>query len=173
MAVKHKIQWQKRQAQKRSRQARRQKNLTCNRNMSDAARLYRAVLDNLVKFLPEMKGENCLTLALMITGILKSKNGQLSKIARAVQYAHKKESLVTRFQRLVRNKNIEVELEYNPFVAMVLAAVSPEQIGLMIDSTKIGGNCLCLMVSVYYKSRAVPLAWVVYKGKKGHSKANS
>ena len=169
MAVKHKIQWQKRQAQKRSRQARRQKNLTCNRNMSDAARLYRAVLDNLVKFLPEMKGENCLTLALMITGILKSKNGQLSKIARAVQYAHKKESLVTRFQRLVRNKNIEVELEYNPFVAMVLAAVSPEQIGLMIDSTKIGGNCLCLMVSVYYKSRAVPLAWVVYKGKKGHS----
>jgi len=39
----------------------------------------------------------------------------------------------------------------------------------MIDSTKIGGACICLMVSVYYKSRALPLAWVVYKGKKGHS----
>lgn len=169
MAVKHKIQWQKRQAQKRSRRARRQKNHAPNRNMSDAARLYRTVLDNLVKFLPEMREENCLTLALMITGLLKSKNSQLSKIARAVQYAHKKESLVTRFQRLVRNKNIDVELEYAPLVAMVLAAVSSEQIGLMIDSTKIGGKCICLMVSVYYKSRAVPLAWVVYKGKKGHS----
>jgi hypothetical protein len=39
----------------------------------------------------------------------------------------------------------------------------------MIDSTKLGGHCLCLMVSVYYKSRAIPLAWVTYKGRKGHS----
>jgi len=169
MTVKTTNQWQKSQAQKRTRRARRQKKHSFNRNMSDAARLYRAVLDNLVNFLPEMKEEVRLTLALMITGILKSKSGQLSKIARAVQYTYKKESLVTRFQRLVRNRNIEVEIEYNPFVVMVLAAVSPEQIGVMIDSTKIGGNCICLMVSIYYKSRALPLAWMVYKGKKGHS----
>ena len=169
MTVENIVQWQKRQAQKRDRRERRKKNHCQNRHMSDAARLYRAVLSNLVKFLPDMKEESFLTLAMMITGLLRSKSGQFSKMARAVQYAHKKESLVTRFQRLVRNKNIEVALEYNPFVSMVLSALSKEGVVLMVDSTKIGGNCICLMVSVYYKSRALPLTWLVYKGKKGHS----
>jgi hypothetical protein len=137
--------------------------------MSDAARLYRAILSNLSPLLPNMKEECRLTLALMISGILRSKSGQLNKIARAVQYAHKKESLIGRFRRLVRNKKIDVNLEYNPFTTMILSALNKEQLVLMIDSTKIGGNCICLMVSVYYKSRALPLAWLVYKGKKGHS----
>jgi hypothetical protein len=169
MAVETIGQWQKRQAQKRDRRQRRKKKQSQNRKMSDAARLYQAVLSNLIKFLPDMKAENFLTLAMMITGLLKSKSGQFNKMARAVQYAAKKESLVTRFQRLVRNKHIEVELDYKPFVSMLVAALSKEQVVLMVDSTKIGGNCICLMVSVYYKSRALPLAWLVYKGKKGHS----
>lgn len=169
MAIENRVQWHKRQAQKRDRRDRRKKNHCQNRHMSDAARLYQAVLSNLIKFLPGMKEESFLTLAMMITGLLRSKSGQLSKMARAVQYAHKKESLVTRFQRLVRNKKIEVGLEYNPFVTLILSALSKEQVVLIVDSTKMGGNCICLMVSVYYKSRALPLAWVVYKGKKGHS----
>ena len=169
MAIENKVQRQKRQAQKRDRRERRKKNHCQNRHMSDAARLYQAVLSNLVKFLPNMKEESFLTLAMMITGLLRSKSGQLSKMARAVQYAPKKESLVTRFQRLVRNQKIEVGVEYTPFVSLILSALSKEQVVLMVDSTKLGGNCICLMVSVYYKSRALPLAWVVYKGQKGHS----
>lgn len=94
---------------------------------------------------------------------------ELKKIARAVSYAHKKESLVERFRRLVKNGQIVPQVKYNPFVGLILATLSQEKLVLMIDSTKIGGACICLMVSVYYKSRALPLAWVVYKGKKGHS----
>lgn len=169
MTTKHKVQWHKRQAQKRDRRARRKRNHKQNRPMSDAGRLYQVVLNNLAHFLPDMKTESFQTLALMITGLLRSRSGQLSKMARAVQYAHKKESLVTRFQRLVRHKKLEVGLEYNPFVKLILSALSKEQTVLMVDSTKLGGNCICLMVSVYYKSRALPVAWVVYKGKKGHS----
>ena len=169
MTIGNRVQWHKKQAQKQDRRDRRKKKHCQNRHMSDAARLYQAVLNNLVNFLPAMKEESFLTLAMRITGLLHSKSGQLSKMARAVQYAHKKESLVTRFQRLVRNKKIEVGLEYTPFVSLILSALSKEQVVLMVDSTKMGGNCICLMVSVYYKSRALPLAWVVYKGKKGHS----
>jgi hypothetical protein len=137
--------------------------------MSDAARLYRAILSNLIKLSPHMLEENLITLTMLITGILRSKSGQLKKIARAVQYTYKKESLGERFRRFVRNKNIEVEVEYTPFVTMFLSALSTEQLVLMIDSTKIGGRSICLMVSVYYKSRALPLAWVIFKGRKGHS----
>ena len=40
---------------------------------------------------------------------------------------------------------------------------------LSIDSSKTGGACLTLLVSVTYKTRALPLCWVTFKGKKGHS----
>jgi hypothetical protein len=137
--------------------------------MSDAVRLNKAIMSHLLKLLPDMLEDNRLTLAMMITGLLRARNGQLKKIARAVSYAHKTESLVERFRRLVKNGQIVPQVEYNPFVRLILAALSQENLVLMIDSTKIGGACICLMVSVYYKSRALPLAWVVYKGKKGHS----
>lgn len=137
--------------------------------MSDASRLHQVIVNHLLKLLPNMLEDNRLTLAMMITGLLRGRNGQLKKIARAVSYAHKKESLVERFRRLVKNGQIVPQVEYNPFVLLTLAALSQEKLVLMIDSTKIGGACICLMVSIYYKSRALPLAWVVYKGKKGHS----
>ena len=137
--------------------------------MSDATRLQNAILGHLLKLLPDMLTENRLTLAMMITGLLRGRNGQLKKMVRVVRYTGKKESLVERFRRLVKNGKIVPEVSYNPFVELILAALSKEQLLLMVDSTKIGGNCICLMVSLYYKSRALPLAWVVYKGKKGHS----
>jgi hypothetical protein len=69
----------------------------------------------------------------------------------------------------VRNENIEVEVEYAPFNAKILKAVGQGPIILMIDSTKMGGRCICLMLSLYYKSRALPFAWLTFKGRKGHS----
>jgi hypothetical protein len=106
---------------------------------------------------------------MLITGLLRGRSGQLRKIAQAVQYEHKKESLIDRFRRFVRNDNIEVEVAYAPFDHRIRQAISQGPIVLLIDSTKMGGRCLCLMVSVYYKSRALPLAWTIFKGRKGHS----
>lgn len=137
--------------------------------MSDAVRLYEIVYKNIVKLFVEMHEDNVITLALMITGLLRARSGQLTKIASKVCYAHKKSSLVDRFRRLVKNPNIIVEAEYNPVAQLFLPSLSHERLVLIIDSTKMGGNCICLMLSVQYKSRALPLVWVVFKGRKGHS----
>ncbi len=40
-----------------------------------------------------------------------------------------------------------------------------------MDGSQIGRGCMVLMVGVLYKKRALPLAWLVYKGKKGHTTA--
>ncbi len=32
----------------------------------------------------------------------------------------------------------------------------------------VGRNCVALMLSVVYHGRALPLAWVVVRGQKGH-----
>jgi hypothetical protein len=138
-------------------------------NMSDAARLYRVILGHIQDRLPELMVEHQLTLAMLVTGMLRERSGQLKKIARGVQYDHKKESLAERFRRFVRNKHIQVEVEYAPFGQRIVQAVGAGPLVLLIDSSKMGGKCLCLMLSVYYKSRALPLAWVTFKGKKGHS----
>jgi len=78
--------------------------------MSDATRLCNAVLSHLLKLLPDMLEENRLTLAMMITGLLRSRNGQLKKMARAVRYAGKKESLAERFRRLVKNGCLQYDI---------------------------------------------------------------
>lgn len=166
------IEWQKNQAKKQARREKR-KAQCAKKNMSDAARLYRVVFRHIHRLMPAMLLENQITLAMMITGILRARSGQLKKMVRAVQYAHKKESLGERFRRFVRNKNVEVKVEYTPFDQRILKAVKQGPVVLMIDSTKMGGRCICLMVSVYYKSRALPLAWLTFKGKKGHSSQNT
>ncbi len=169
MAANQTIQWQKRQVKKRERRARRLQNRG-KKNMSDAARLYRVIIRHILELMPPtMLVENCITLAMLVTGILRGKSGQLRKIANAVQYEHKKESLIDRFRRWVRNKNIEVEVAYAPFTRLILKALAQGPIVLLIDSTKMGGRCICLMLSLYYKSRALPFAWVTFKGTKGHS----
>jgi hypothetical protein len=162
------IERQKKQSEKRARRKKRKEKCT-KRNMSDASRLYRVIFMHIRKLMPEMLFENQVTLAMMITGILRSRSGQLKKIARAVQYNHNKESLGERFRRFVKNKNIDVKVKYAPFAKRIIKAIGQGPIILMIDSTKMGGRCICLMVSVYYKSRALPFAWLTFKGKKGHS----
>jgi hypothetical protein len=154
----------KKQARRKKRQEKRTK-----KSMSDAARLYRVVLRHIRKQPSTMLLENQMTLAMMITGLMRARSGQLRKIANAVQYSGKKESLIDRFRRFVRNQKLEVAVEYTAFGQRILKAIGQGPLVLMIDSTKLGGHCLCLMVSVYYKSRALPLAWVTYKGRKGHS----
>jgi hypothetical protein len=139
------------------------------RNNSDAARLFRFVLRELSQHLPEMMVEHRLSLAMMITGLLRGRDGRLAKMAEKVIYPYKKPSLVSRFERFVKSSRVEAAACYLPFAQAILQAVKPGPIVLMIDSTKLGGNCLCLMVSVYYKKRALPLAWHCFKGKKGHS----
>ena len=137
--------------------------------MSDAERLHQATLDDVRELFPEMLEENVETVAQMITGILRARSGQLTKIASKLKYNSKKTSLVDRFRRFVKNPKIIVDVGYRPVANLFLSSLSNERLVFAIDSTKIGGRCICLMLSVQYKTRALPLAWVVFKGRKGHS----
>ena len=159
---------QKTQYNKACRRQKRQ-NKKRKRNNSDAARLFRFILRELSKHMSPILIEHRITLAMLVTGLLRGRSGRLTKIAEKVSYRHKKPSLVSRFQRYVKSSWVNVEAYYAPLANEILQAVEPGPIALMIDSTKMGGRCICLMVSVYYKKRALPLAWLCFKGKKGHS----
>ena len=139
-------------------------------NMSDAARLYEVVFKLVTDALPDLRVEHQKTLAEMISGVLRAGNVQFHQIARKLRYPGKKSSLINKFRRFVKNKNIKVDMMFLPFTEMILSSlIYEEEIILIIDGSRVGGNCICLMLSVYYNGRALPLCWFAYKGKKGHS----
>lgn len=55
---------------------------------------------------------------------------------------------------------------------MLLALSECGELELIIDGSTVGKGCMCLMFSVVYKGRAIPLVWKVVKKKKGHFKQN-
>ena len=141
--------------------------------MSNEARLFKSVARMINKFLPGMLEANRVTLAYLITGIIGGKDVQLRQVANKVVYPGKETSLVERFRRFLQNENIVVKVEFIPFLELILSGLNQSRLVLAIDSTKVGGGCICLMISVVYKSRALPVCWVVFKGRKGHSSAET
>ena len=138
--------------------------------MSDADRLEIQVALSLFQLLPGMQPDNRTTLVYLIVGLILGRNVQLAKIAEQVNYGHKESSLEDRFRRFVNNENIEVTVVFSIFIKLMLAGLEEEQaLVLSIDTSKTGGKCITLMLSVGYKTRAMPLCWVTFKGRKGHS----
>jgi hypothetical protein len=109
------------------------------------------------------------TLALLICGIVDAQHVQLDKIAaRAPIRKRKNESLITRFRRWVKHEEIRPEALWLPFARAVLAGLAHAPLTILLDGTSAGRGCVVLMASVVYRSRAIPLLWMVVKGKKGH-----
>ena len=138
--------------------------------MSDADRLEQQVALTLFRLLPKIHPDNRTTLVYLIVGLILGRNVQLAKIAEQVNYAYKESSLTDRFRRFVSNANVEVTVIFSIFIKLMLAGLEAEQaLILSIDTSKTGGNCITLMLSLGYKTRALPLCWITFKGRKGHS----
>lgn len=113
------------------------------------------------------------TLAGMISGIVGSRSTNLPAIAGKVHGGPKgpntkSESCVKRFERWLRNKAVESETYFVPFAEKLLLSLCQTPLVLAIDGSIVGRGCMTLMVSVIYKQRALPVAWIVAKRRKGH-----
>jgi Transposase DDE domain len=109
------------------------------------------------------------TLALLICGIVSAQHVQFAQIADHTPLRGcKNESLITRFRRFLKHKEITPEAVWLPFARAVLAALAHAPLTIVVDGTTAGRGCLVLMASVVYHGRAIPLLWSVVKGKKGH-----
>ena len=140
--------------------------------MSDNLRRYRAIRDALTQYYPgPLTGtvaRHLTTLAALISGIVASKSTQLPHIAPKSPDGTKPESRVKRFARWVDNAHITHERYFVPYAELLLAHLALQTLVLVIDGSVVGRGCVALMIHVVYKGRALPLAWVVRRGKKGH-----
>src|SRR2546427_21138 len=140
--------------------------------MSDNLRRYRAIRDALMQAYPTPPTGNFArhlhTLAALISGIVGGKSTQLPHIATKVPDGTKPESRVKRFTRWLDNERIVEEVYFLPYAALLLTQLALETLVLVMDGSVVGRGCTALMIHVVYKGRALPLAWRVRQGPKGH-----
>jgi hypothetical protein len=109
------------------------------------------------------------TLTLLICGIVGAQHVQFDKLASHAPIRHRKnESLITRFRRFVKHKDISADALWLPFARPLLAGLAQLPVTILLDGTTAGRGCVVLMASVVYRACAIPLLWTVVKGKKGH-----
>jgi len=107
-------------------------------------------------------------LAAFISGIVASKSTQLPHIATQVPDGQKPESRVKRFARWLDNERIIEEMYFLPYAEILLTHLALETLVVVMDGSVVGRGCVALMIHVLYKGRALPLAWRVRQGPKGH-----
>src|SRR5580693_6650657 len=140
--------------------------------MSDNLTRYFAIQKALRQLLPaEPKGNvarHLNTLAFMIAGLIGAQKCHLPAIARKAPVGGKPQSRVRRMERWIANEVIDAKTYYLPYVLLVLHSLPPGPLVVIIDGSKAGRDCVLLSINVVYKKRALPLCWVIVKGKKGH-----
>jgi len=140
--------------------------------MSDSLRRYRAINDGLKQLYPDEPKGNVLRhlniLAALSSGIVGSHSAQLPKIAAEMPGPAKAESRAKAGSRWVNDEDSEHETYFLPFVQLLLAHLAQTQWVLVMDVTDVGRHCVTLLLSVVYRGRALPIAWVVYRGDQGH-----
>ena len=97
-----------------------------------------------------------------------AKHSHLPKLAGEVPDGTKPASRVKRFERWLKNDTVTWELFFLPFVEVLLTSLAAQTLVLVMDGSAVGRGCVTLMISVVYRGRALPIAWLVVKGKKGH-----
>jgi hypothetical protein len=139
--------------------------------MTDRYQVYTKVLKVLKGMMKLSHPGHLVTLAMMIAGIVVSRNAQLTSVSAETATKAKDKSTEMRLRRWVKHAGIDAEAIYLPFARQILAALSDGRLMLVMDGSQVGRGCMVLMVCVLYKKRALPLVWIVYKGKKGHTTA--
>ena len=141
--------------------------------MSDNRRVYRCIKQGLLQLYPKQLTGNQVrhlnTLTGMMTGIVQSKRCNFELMATKAPDASQVASRVKRFSRYTQNDEIDQETYFMPFVEALVAGLARHgTLVVVMDGSEVGRHCLALVASLVYKGRALPLAWTVVKGNKGH-----
>lgn len=138
--------------------------------MSNHLPLYHKLKKQFLQWMPEERITRVRNFALFATALYASKAIHLSKIANKLPVLGKIPSLTNRLWRLLDNKHIKVQDWYSPLLEKIAANFkNAARVFLLVDTTKVGFNHRALTIGAAFKKRALPLAWKVEKGPKGHT----
>lgn len=119
------------------------------------------------------KAKRLNTLCGLITGMIHKGSSSLSVISTGLLKEVDAASKTKAAKRFVYNEHIDVEGYYLPFIQKLLLGVISQidksiGIQIVIDGSNIGNKHACLMISLVWQNRGIPLCWWVREGSKGH-----
>jgi Transposase DDE domain len=141
--------------------------------MGDTYRRYAAIKRSLMQFFhPQPTGHrerHLNTLVALICGVTGGQSAHLSTIAdHAPSHGADQESVTARFRRWLKHDAHTMDAWFLPVAKALLVNRAQQPLVLVLDGSVVGRGCVTLMLSVVYHGRALPLAWVVVQGQKGH-----
>jgi len=141
--------------------------------MSDTYRRYTAIKQGLMQFFhlrPTGHRERHLnTLVALICGLTGGQCAHLTTMAdHAPSGGADQASVVTRFQRWLKHDANTLDGWFLPVAEALLSNLAQQPLRLVLDGSVVGRGCIALMLSVVYHGRALPVAWLVVRGQKGH-----
>lgn len=139
--------------------------------MTDRQRVYHTTLTALKEALGNAPQGQVVTLAMMIMAIVVGKKAQLGPMSGEVPHAAEETSIERRMRRFVADERINARVFFMPFARALLSSLAHGRLVLALDGSPVGRGCMVLMVGVVYHKRVLPLTWLVYRGKKGHTTA--
>lgn len=108
-------------------------------------------------------------LSSLVSSILITGRSELRRVALGNGERKQFSSKVKQYKRLLMNEHVDMESYYLPYMIPLLLQLSKSgELVFSIDGSVVGKGCMCLMISVIYQEKAIPVVWRVYKAKKGH-----
>lgn len=111
------------------------------------------------------------TMAWLMAGIFASRSVQLGRVASKVPGNATRTSVTRRLERFVANVSIRVCEWYEPVIRPILSAQTGREYRLVVDGSKVGPWHQLLLISLAYRRRTIPIAWMWVPKSRGHSSA--
>lgn len=126
------------------------------------SRLIKAQID------PKVDESSVDRLCLLVTGMIKAKHAAPAQIANALKRMQltgaTAESLERRIRRAENDPEISASLCFHPFARAHLLYGHPKELLLILDPTTQEDRIVMVSVAVWYRGRALPLAWATWAG---------
>jgi len=127
---------------------------------------YEQVYKLLEQHLGEINVPTLKRLTLLVLGIIQSRSASPSRIAAALDKLGltnaTAESIERQIRRIENDPNISVALCFHPLARERLIWGQPQQLLLVMDPTTQEDRVVMLTVGVWYRGRALPIAWMVW-----------
>ena len=107
-------------------------------------------------------------IALLVRGMIQAKSASPAKVAKAVEKLKlsgaSAESHERRIRRLENDPEMKASLCFHPFARAHLRYGRPEELHLILDPTTQEDKIVMVSVAVWFRGRALPLAWAIWAG---------
>lgn len=136
--------------------------------------LYHNFYEQIVQLMDGQRITRIRNFTWLMVGIQVAHSVHLSRIASILPGEVQLLSWSKRLSRLVDNAAVQVAPLYKPVARswLLAAANAVGEVRLIVDGTQIGLGFQLIMLSLAYRRRSLPIAWMWVRAKKGHSLAS-